>query len=295
MYSLDLVRGFVAVAEELHFGRAAMRLNMTQPPLSRQIQKLERAINVQLFERDSHKVVLTAAGKAFYVEARKLLDLAQSGPDRARRISEGSEGIIRVGFTPASAFSILGVLLNELDANVPAIDVELQEMVTSEQVAALTGGEISMGLGRPPVDPHVFESRLVYREPLVAAVPAGHRLAELGRPITAEDLRAVSLIGHSPTKARYVHDLAVGTVSTAQAKFINTTSQSLTMILLVRAGRGVALVPKSASVMGIGGIQYVELSGFEDEMLELHAIWLRGSTDPTLSRVLEFVGTPGEA
>lgn len=292
MYSLDLVRGFVAVAEELHFGRAAQRLNMTQPPLSRQIQKLERAIDVQLFERGSRGVTLTAAGKAFHIEARRLLELAESGPERARRISAGSEGIIRIGFTAASAFSILGVLLTALEVNVPAIDLELHEMVTSEQVAALARGEIDLGVGRPPVDPQIFESRLVYREPLVAALPAGHRLAQLDRPLSAEDLRTVDLITHSPTKARYVYDLAAGVVSTPHAKFINTASQSLTMILLVRAGRGVALVPKSASVLGIEGVHYAELSDFEEELLELHAIWVRGSSNPALKRVLQFVSSP---
>ncbi|GAB3267033.1 LysR family transcriptional regulator [Arthrobacter pigmenti] len=289
MYSLDLIHSFVALAEELHFGRAAERLNMTQPPLSRQIQKLERAIEVQLFERNSRGVTLTPAGTAFHTEARKLLDLAETGPKRARRIADGSEGLIRIGFTAASAFSVLEVLLNSLEVNTPGIDVELREMVTSEQVTALTNGEIDLGLGRPPVDPQLFESRLIYREPLVVALPKGHHLAQLHRPITADDLNGVDLITHSPTKARHFDDLSGGVVSTRQAKFFNTASQSLTMLLLVRAGRGVALVIKSAQVLGIDGVEYRELSGFDADPLELHAIWLRGSNNPTLKRVLNFV------
>ena len=102
-FTLEQLRGFVAVAEELHFGRAAARLKMTQPPLSRQIQKLERVVGAQLLERDNRRVTLTAAGEAFLVEARRLLALADSAPELARRVSSGSHGVVRIGFTAASA------------------------------------------------------------------------------------------------------------------------------------------------------------------------------------------------
>ena len=100
-YTLEQLRGFVAVADELHFGRAAARLKMTQPPLSRQVQKLERAVGAQLLERDSRRVALTAAGQVFLVEARRLLALADTAPQLARRVSSGSHGVLRIGFTAA--------------------------------------------------------------------------------------------------------------------------------------------------------------------------------------------------
>src|SRR5881397_1822883 len=103
MLEISQLRCFVAVAEELHFGRAAERLNMTQPPLSRQIQRLERAIGVRLLERDNRRVVLTEAGRAFLAEARRLLALVDTAGDLARRVDQGAAGTLRLGFTAASA------------------------------------------------------------------------------------------------------------------------------------------------------------------------------------------------
>jgi DNA-binding transcriptional LysR family regulator len=288
MYSLDQLRGFVAVAEELHFGRAAERLNMTQPPLSRQIQKLEKAIGVQLFDRDNRGVALTAAGAAFLADARRLLELAEMAPSLARRISAGSAGSVRIGFTAASTFGLLGALLNEISDALPDVDIDLKEMVTKDQTAALISGEIDLGLARPPFDEEQFDSRLLYREPIMVAVPTGHRLTHLTREVTAQDLQGEDLIMHSPTDARYFYDIVISLVSSHRT-FVHTVSQILTMIFLVAAGRGLALVPHSATVLGIDGVEYVELGGFEKDPVELHAIWMRNSRNPALHRVLAII------
>lgn len=292
MYSLDQLRGFVAVAEELHFGRAAERLRMTQPPLSRQIQKLEKAIDVQLFERDNRGVTLTAAGTAFLVEARRLLALAESAPDLARRISRGSAGSIRIGFTAASTFGILGALLNELSTELPEVDVELREMVTREQLDSLLDGDIDLGLARPPFDQEMFGSRLLYREPLVAAVPENHRLSSIGRPLTVEDLRNEPIIMHSPTQARYFYDLIVRLTPVGELRYVHTVSQILTMVSLVAANRGIALVPHSATVLGIPGVHFADIVGLGTDPVELFAIWLKDSKNPALHRVLETMTDP---
>jgi len=128
-YTLDQLRGLVAVAEELHFGRAAARLRMTQPPLSRQIQKLEAAIGVQLLDRANRRVALTPAGEAFLREARRILAIAEAAPDLAQRVSSGFHGLVRIGFTAGSTFGILGKLLNELERELPEVRIELSEMV----------------------------------------------------------------------------------------------------------------------------------------------------------------------
>src|SRR5687768_6515598 len=134
MMTLDQVRAFVAVAEELHFGRAADRLNMTQPPLSRQIQKLERAVGVSLLQRDNRRVVLTDAGAAFLEEARRMLTIAETAGDRARRIESGAAGTLGLGFTAVSAIGMLGALLRQLSDHLPDVDVILHERVTAGQV-----------------------------------------------------------------------------------------------------------------------------------------------------------------
>lgn len=289
MFTLDQARSFIAVAEELHFGRAAIRLNMTQPPLSRQIQKLERELRVDLLERDKRKVALTAGGRAFLEEARKLVAAADRAPNTARRMAQGSAGIIRLGFTAASGYSLLGPILREIAESLPGVDVELQELVTSEQVQALSHGDLDLGLARPPFDTERFESHLLFSEDLRLAVPAGHPLDSLQRPVTAADLRDTPLIMHSPTKARYFYDLAVRLMPIEHHNVVHTVSQILTMVALVAAGRGVAIVPESARTLHLEGVSYLQLEGIASDAVQLHAIWNRNSTNPALARVLELL------
>ncbi len=287
MFSLDQLRGFVAVAEELHFGRAAERLLMTQPPLSRQIQKLERSVGVRLLERDNRKVALTAAGSAFLVEARRLLTLAEVAPDRARRIAAGSTGTVRIGFTAASTYGTLTRVLNAIASAAPDIDLDLYEMVTSEQVAGLQSGELDLGLARPPFDTEQFASRLLHTEEMVLAVPDGHWMTSLGRDVTADDLVQEPLVMHSPTKARYFYNLVVRMVPVGHQNVVHTVSQILTMLWLVAGRRGVAFVPESALGLHIEGVTYLPLRGVTDQQAELHLLWPRDSDNPALQTVLD--------
>lgn len=289
MFTLDQARSFVAVAEELHFGRAAERLNMTQPPLSRQIQKLERTVGVELLERDNRRVSLTAAGQAFLQDARRLVVAAERAPDNARRIAAGQLGELRIGFTAASGFSLLGPLLGEISTQMPRVHLELAEMVTSEQVEALLNGDIDLGLARPPFDENLFESDLLFSEGLYAAVPSEHRLAKEQREISYEDLRHEPLIMHSPTKARYFYDLVVRRIDIEHENVRHTVSQILTMIALVSAGRGIAFVPESAKLLGVNGVTYLRLSEIPDDPVQLHAIWSKTSRNPALERLVSIV------
>jgi DNA-binding transcriptional LysR family regulator len=288
-FTLEQLRGFVAVADELHFGRAAARLKMTQPPLSRQIQKLERTLGAQLLERDNRRVALTTAGQVFLAEARRLLSLADTAPELARRVSSGSHGVVRIGFTAASTYGTLGRLLNELGRNLPDIDVDLHEMVTREQVAALLNEEVDLGLARPPFDAETFGSRLLLREALLVAVPTGHRLLQLGRDVVAADLAAEPVVMHSPTQARYFYDLVVSMVPAASGNAVHTVSQVLTMLWLVAAGRGVAFVPASAARLPIDGVEFARVETPVADPVELHLLWMRESRNPALARVLEVL------
>ncbi len=289
VYTLEQLRGFVAVADELHFGRAAERLKMTQPPLSRQIQKLERSVGVQLLERDNRRVTLTAAGEVFLADARRMLTLADSAPKVARRVAAGASGLVHIGFTAASTYGILGRLLNQLARELPEVSLELTEMVTREQVAALQIGEVDLGLARPPFDTETFGNRLLHREAMLAAVPSGHRLA--GREwVGADDLVHEPVIMHSPTQARYFYDLVVGLVPVAHENVVHTVSQVLTMLWLVAAGRGIAFVPSSAAQLGITGVEFVRLETPVPEPVELHLLWARESRNPALRRILDVVG-----
>lgn len=287
MFTFDQLAGFIAVAEELHFGRAAERLNMTQPPLSRQIQKLEKIVGAELLERDNRKVELTSAGRTFLDEARRLMALAERAPVTARRIASGKSGVLRIGFTAASGFSILGPLLDELSGIIPDVDIELHELVTGDQLAGLLTGELDLGLARPPFDRESFDSHLLYRESMMLAVPEGHPLGRLGRSITADNFSGEPLIMHSPTQARYFYDLVVRMLPIRHANVVHTVSQILTMVSLVAANRGLAFVPHSATLLGIRGVEFLPLEGGDSEQVELHALWNRRITNPALSRLLK--------
>jgi DNA-binding transcriptional LysR family regulator len=287
MFTLDQIRAFVVVAEELHFGRAAERLQMTQPPLSRQVQKLERALGVRLFERDNRRVELTTAGETFLTEARRILALASSALEQAQRIQAGSAGTVRIGFTAVSTFSVLTSLLNLVSEAYPDIHLDLFEMVTGEQISKLIDGELDLGLARPPFDKTAFASRLLYREDLLLAIPSGHRLSHLDRPVTAEDLVNEPLIMYSPIKARYFYDLVVRLFPIASENIVHTVSQVLTMLWLVAGGRGIAFVPASSSRLGIPGVTLRSIDGQPTRPVELHLLWSRESRNPALYTVLD--------
>lgn len=288
-FTLEQLRGFVAVADELHFGRAAARLQMTQPPLSRQIQKLEREVGAQLLERDNRRVQLTAAGAAFLGEARRLLALADTAPVLARRVSAGTAGLVRIGFTATSAYGLLGELVNAIGEGLPDVDLTLHEMVTRNQIIALLNEEIDLGLARPPFDRESFGSRLVHREGLLVAVPTEHRLADLGRALRAVDLADEPVVMHSPLQAQYFYDLVVSLVPVAHENVVHSVSQILTMVWLVAAGRGVAFVPASAARLGIAGVAFVPLETPVREPVELHLLWLRESLNPATWQVLRLL------
>jgi len=284
MFSLDQLIAFVAVAEELHFGRAAERLNMTQPPLSRQVQKLERAVGVQLFERDNRRVVLTEAGHAFLGEARRLLTLVETAGDLARRVDQGAAGTLRLGFTAVSAIRTLGPFLRRVSDELPEVDVILHERVTSAQIDGLLHGELDLALARPPYDAQLLDSLVVAREPLCAVLPVGHPLAALERPLNAADFAAEELISYDPDRAGYFHELTVRFLAGSQHRITQRVQQVLTVVLLVAARRGVALVPESARDLGVPGVTFREID-LVGEPVELHAIWHRDSANPVLHRV----------
>ncbi len=302
MITLDQVRSFVAVAEELHFGRAAERLRMTQPPLSRQIQKLEKAVGARLLERDNRRVELTGAGAAFLDEAYRMLSLVEGAGDLARRVDAGAAGVVRLGFTAVSAISILGPLLRRLTAELPDVEVVLSERVTNAQVDGIRRGELDIGLARPPFDTTLLRSRVVLREPLVAVVPEHHPLASVARPLTPQDLDGESVIGYNPDQSRYFHELSVRFFANAHPKVDQRVHQVLTAVLLVSAERGIALAPASAASLHVGGVVHKELAQHggdtrldadPERPVELHAIWARTTQSPVVRRVLDVVSAVG--
>jgi DNA-binding transcriptional LysR family regulator len=284
MLSLEQVRGFVTVAEEGSFRRAAERLRMTQPPLSRQIQKLERDIGVELFDRTQRQVELTPAGVIFLTEARRLLALAEAAPGTARLVAAGRAGTVRIGFTAASGFGFLGRFLNHIEQGLSDVEVVLREMVSSEQFENLRSGKLDLALARPPFDPAEFDSRLVHSEHLVLAVPERHRLATDG-PVEVEELGGEALLVYAPGPARYFADLVARILAAVPYTSTHELTQVHTMLALVAAGRGLALVPESATHLHPDGVRFRPLDGIDDPAV-LHAVWRRECANPALHQVV---------
>lgn len=286
MFTLDQVRCFVAVAEHLHFGRAAAELNMTQPPLSRQIQKLERHVGAELLDRRGRGVELTAAGRLFLAESRKLLGLANRAPEGARRVATGQLGLVRLGFTAAAGFGPLSGLLSTVKHALPGLDIDLVEMVTAEQLQALDEERIDMAIGRLHTSLPHLESQLLLKERLLLAVPSDSELARLGPALTKADIRDQPIIMHSVTKARYFYDIIVGNFEIDPEQVRYSLGQIMTMISLVAGGHGIAFVPESAERSSVPGVEYLAFRDFEDDIVRLHALWRPDSSNPALRSFL---------
>ena len=242
------LRYFVAVAEELHFGHAAKRLHMTQPPLSQQIQALEDELGVQLLARTKRKVELTPAGAMFLDEARLTLQQA----DRAQRIAieaaRGVRGRVRVGFVTSASFSILPSVVRRFRMENALIDLELFEMTPSQQLHALEHKEIDIGILRPPVGDTCLQIDTVLEEPLVLALPSDHRMADQ-KTVELKSLAEEAFIlfprQHGPgiydVIMKACHDVGF----TPQVSYSPDKMQ--TLLTYVASGLGISLVPQSLS------------------------------------------------
>lgn len=289
-FTLAQITSFIAVAENLHFGRAAEELNMTQPPLSRQIQKLEKSIGVHLFERNNRTVTLTPAGEAFLSEAYSLVAAANRAPRMAQNIAKGASGQIVIGCTAVSTFSALGSLITAIADETPGIRVEIVELVTAEQIKALDEGRIDVGLGRVARLTESVESIVIQSEGLVLAVPVGHEFAKRDS-VSTQEIVGQALLMHDPVKARYFYDLVVRYINVGANEVVHSPSQILTIINLVAAGRGIAVVSESASQLKLGGVIYLPLDGIPDDIVELHAMWSPNSRNPAVNTVIALINS----
>lgn len=259
---LHQLRCFVMVADELHFGRAAKRLFMTQPPLSRQIQMLERSLGVLLLERSNKQVRLTVAGQHFLRDARHVLAYTEQAGTAARRLARGDTGQLLLGFTAVSGYSMVPGLLGHAAQLLPDVGFELHEMVSGAQIEALAASMIDVGFVRRAV-PHLgFDYQLVCSERLLVSMPNGHPLAQK-ETIKVTDLDQQPFVMYSPDEGRYFYDCIVGLFAMAgvSPRYLHHLGQTHSILGLVRAGLGVAIVPEAARELYLGHLQFRPLEG----------------------------------
>lgn len=258
---MDLLRHlryFVTVAEERHFGRAAERLHMAQPPLSQQIRRLEAELGVELFVRTTRRVDLTTAGEAYLERARAILASVEEAADETRRIAAGVVGHLAIGCVGSVTYSLLPALSRRLAEELPGVDFSFRgEMLASEQVEALRAGTIDLALLRPPVVDGTIAVTDLRRDRLVAAVPADHPLAER-RQVRVADLARVPLIVHSADRRSTMYDVVRRLCRDAGVDPVirHEVGETSTLVTLVAGGLGVAVVPAPVSALPLAGVAY---------------------------------------
>lgn len=284
------LRYFLAVAEDLHFTRAAERLHVAQPALSLQIRHLEEELGARLFDRQKHRVVLTPAGHALAIRARQILEHTDKAALEAAQIGNGQAGTLAIGFVSSAGLAVLPRILACLRQRMPHAMVDLQELDPTEQVSALRKGSIDAGFLHALAATSDIEVSVVRRDRLIACLPADHAAASRDR-IDLEDLRDQTFLLPKRHEFGGIHEVVVGACH--RVGFIPARIQSTrllqTAVALVGGGLGVALVPESfRESMQIKGVVYRPLSNPNLEV-ELLAAWLRANDSNLLQVLKTFV------
>ncbi|VFR55044.1 LysR family transcriptional regulator YnfL [plant metagenome] len=295
LMELRHLRYFVAVAEHLHFGRAAEQLGISQPPLSQQIQALEEELGVRLLERTNRKVALTEPGRLFLDEARQALAQVERAATVARRAQRGELGLLRVGFTSSSPFvpNIARTLFAFRQSH-PDVHLDLQEMSSRQQADALLARSLQVGLIRPIVLPDALQALALQREPLVAALRADHPLASRhpdSLPLAALAGEPFVFFPRSFGTGLYDQLLTLARRAGFTPNIVQEASETLIIIGLVAAGMGVTVLPETYRRTRMEGVTYRRL---EDEGAT-SAMWLVTRRDETSALVAAFRGLMAEA
>jgi DNA-binding transcriptional LysR family regulator len=290
---LRQLRYFVTVAEELHFGKAALRLHMTQPPLSQTIQALEQLLGAALFERSRRGVALTPAGLALLPEARRMLARAQELPQLVQRAAAGEVGRLTLAFVSSADYSVLPPFLRAYRAAYPQVQIALQEATSDLQLEDLLHGRIDAGLLIPPLPERAREELdylPVLKEPLVLAAPAGLAALHGKRKVALAALPALPLIIFPRAISPALYDAALGVFHAAGITPVigQEAIQMQTIVSLVSAGMGLALVPQSVSNLKRPGVEYRALLD-PTPLVETGLAWRRDNPSPVLQGFLELL------
>jgi DNA-binding transcriptional LysR family regulator len=284
------LRYFVAVAEERHFGRAAERLHIAQPPLSQQIRRFEAELGEPLLYRTTRSVELAPAGEVLLERAREILAAVDSAVDDARRAARGEYGRLAIGFTGSSTYAMLPTIAAAMRTELPGVVLDLQgELLTPAQVARLIDGTLDLGLLRPPVRERELSTEVLHSEPLLAVLPDSHPLADADA-VPLEMLREEPFVTYPSHFRSVVHDAVEDACAAHGFKPVaaHEVAETATLVSFVAAGLGVSLVPASVRKMTVEGAIYRPLS-HDTTRVELAAAWRRDDDRPVLQCALDVI------
>lgn len=282
------LRYFVAVAEELHFGRAAKRLRISQPPLSAQIRDLEDEVGARLFERGTRTVDLTDAGRTFFSRAKDLLARAEAAKSEASDIARGELGTITIGYTTTAMYELLPRVLTEFRAERARIGIKLAEMPSHALARALDEGRIDVGFACLPTPLGDHVARVVGEDRMVIALPANHPLARRAK-LRMRDLDGLAMVGVRPTiepgwaKACEVALANAGIFP----KVLQEADTKLALLGLVAAGLGAAVVSSSLGTLSRSGVVFRAIEG--DETRLSLGMLARRTNGPLVKRFMRLV------
>ena len=282
-------RYFAVLAEELHFGRAAARLGIAQPPLSQQIRRLEELLGARLLDRTSRRVQLTDAGRAFQAEAARVLAGAEAAVEAARRAARGEAGNLRVAFAATVMFLALPRIIREFRDRYPRVHLDLREMPTGTQLAALLEGEIDLGFVREPEPDLTLDMVTVMREPLRIAIHQGHPLAARRR-VLVRDLAREPFVLFPPDLAPGLHRQVMTLCREAGfvPEVVEESRELYTSVSLVEAGIGVSILPASVEKLGGENVRYLPIPGPAGET-RIAAAWRRDRDRPVIRAFMGVV------
>lgn len=275
------LRYFIAVAEELHFGRAALRLNISQPPLSQQIMQLETETGARLFNRTNRSVQLTAAGEQLLSDARAILLQVEQASDRAARLHRGEEGELRIGFTSSAPFTaVVSDALFRFRQRWPQVHIKMQEINTRQQLVPLHEGLLDLGVMRNTPLPSDLQHRVLLREPLCAVVHWAHPLAD-AESISIQALANEPFVFFDPQGGTALYGEILALLHRYQIKpFITQeVGEAMTILGLVATGLGVSILPASFSRARLADVVWIPLQE-SDAISEVWLVW-SATREPT--------------
>jgi DNA-binding transcriptional LysR family regulator len=282
-----LWRSFTVVAEELHYGRAAERLHITQPALSRQIRDLERALGVTLFDRTSRRVVLSGAGRAVLGTARRALTESDRAIRLARLAAHGECGELTISVLPAVALGLLPAVIRAYRDSHRSVEVTISESFDDEQLTALAAGRIDAGFLRAAEAPPGIRLQTLLTEPVLAALPADHRLARHDR-LALSELAAEPFVFFPRHRSVLGYDEFIASCRAAGfSPAIVQEASGVSALGLVAAGLGVTVLAASYQALSVAGVRLVPLAGHQ---LALQVAWAADSTNPALPGFLDTAG-----
>lgn len=268
------LRYFIAVAEELHFGHAAARLNISQPPLSQQIQILEQQIGARLFARTNRSVSLTEAGRQFLADSRQILSQVDDAAARAARLHHGETGELRIGFTSSAPFiKAVSDTLSTFRRRYPDVHIQTRETNTREQIVPLNEGALDLGLMRNTQLPDTLVWERVLREPLLAMVPRDHPLASQPR-VSLRELAREPFVFFDPHVGTGLYDDILGLLRRYDLTPVITqeVGEAMTIIGLVAAGLGVSILPASFRRVQLSEMCWLPIAE-QDAVSEMWLVW----------------------